>query len=758
MKQIKIILIASAALLLLGVLFSAGPANATDVIPTPYEGNPTCADFGYPYGFGFKIDGSADGTYPFIDGYGALTGGAPQDPFNSVTISNSDGYYFDWSATLGIDAVIVKGGQGSIGNFYEYIPEETSDTGLHPPMHDGKPYGISHIEFCYDYELDITKSVDPTYTRTFSWDIAKSVSPDSWDLFTGDSATSQYTVSLTKHDGVDSDWAVSGLITVTNNTPLDAVVEDVTDELSDFGSVDVDCGVDFSYTLPAGEKLVCSYNASLLDAIDQTNTATVVTSGEVGGDSFTADVTFGLPTLLVNDEVTVTDSVEGDLGTFSDSDSVTYDRTFTCEDEGTNGNTAEIVETKQEASASVEVACSDLEVTKDAKTSFTRTWDWTIDKSADQTDLTLASNQLFTVNYEVSVGAEKQDSAYAVTGAINITNPSTARDAVINSVSDVVSPDITGNVVCPVSFPYSLASGETLECSYTADLPDDADRVNTATATLQNYSFDPEENATPAGTTEFTGQADVLFENAEISEVDECIDVSDNNVGALGTVCAADAPKTFEYSLTFGQNPDADVLLECGPNTHENTASFVTNDQELTGESSWTVNADVVCDTGCTLTPGYWKTHSKKGPAPYDDTWQKLAEGVDNPEDTTFFLSGQSYYQVLWEQPQGNAYYILAHAYIAAELNQLKEASIPDDVLDAFDEATTLFNTYTPDQIAALKGKNSVRQQFVSLAEILDDYNNGLSGPGHCSEESSTDGAAWVNWTDYLIFLPFTVD
>jgi hypothetical protein len=134
---------------------------------------------------------------------------------------------------------------------------------------------------------------------------------------------------------------------------------------------------------------------------------------------------------------------------------------------------------------------------------------------------------------------------------------------------------------------------------------------------------------------------------------------------------------------------------------------------------------------GCTLTPGYWKTHSEFGPAPYDNTWALiLPSGASSP----FFLSGQTYYQVLWTEPSGNAYYILAHAYIAAQLNQLNGTSIPADVLTAFNTATTLFNTYTPAQIGVLKGSSALRQQFVSLAGILDDYNNGITGPGHCPD------------------------
>ena len=93
---------------------------------------------------------------------------------------------------------------------------------------------------------------------------------------------------------------------------------------------------------------------------------------------------------------------------------------------------------------------------------------------------------------------------------------------------------------------------------------------------------------------------------------------------------------------------------------------------------------------------------------------------------------------VLQTAPKGNPYYILAHQYIAAALNVAAGASMDnggpgtaDDVLAAFQAATAYFaaasaasplpSPYTKDQIAA-------------LAAILDQYNNGLLGPGDCDE------------------------
>lgn len=131
--------------------------------------------------------------------------------------------------------------------------------------------------------------------------------------------------------------------------------------------------------------------------------------------------------------------------------------------------------------------------------------------------------------------------------------------------------------------------------------------------------------------------------------------------------------------------------------------------------------------TGCTYTQGYWKTHAQAGSKKYDATWDLLSNGAS----TMFYLSGQSWLSVFNTSPRGNAYYNLAHQFMAAQLNLLA-GSDPAAVASAMASATTLFNTYTPAQIGALKGSNAVRAQFLALATTLDNYNNGVTGPGHC--------------------------
>jgi hypothetical protein len=146
-------------------------------------------------------------------------------------------------------------------------------------------------------------------------------------------------------------------------------------------------------------------------------------------------------------------------------------------------------------------------------------------------------------------------------------------------------------------------------------------------------------------------------------------------------------------------------------------------------QSADTAEPLTVTGGGCTLTWGYWKTHSYHGPAAHpDDTWNLIQpNGVDSP----FFSSGQTYYQVLQTEPKGgNAYYILAHQYIAAELNMLNDASSTAEVDAAMAWAEDFFNTYGPSDTFS----KALRASIVNNAGTLGSYNEGLIGPGHCSE------------------------
>jgi hypothetical protein len=355
-----------------------------------------------------------------------------------------------------------------------------------------------------------------------------------------------------------------------------------------------------------------------------------------------------------------------------------------------------------------------LDVTKTATTRFKRTYHWDIDKTADQSALTLALGQQLLVNYEVTVSVTgSTDSHWGVSGDIVIANH-TPFAYTVTDVADVVSPDIAAGVTCPSATPFTLASGASVTCTYDVDLPDGDDRTNTATVSYEKDVADA-----PALTA--VGTAGVLFGSTPTWVYDGCVDVTDDQYGDLGTVCFEDAPKTFEYAMNVGP------YATCGMYEFVNVASFVTSTTGATDSASHTIAVDVPCIVGCTLTQGYWKTHSEFGPAPYDDAWLNVGPlGASTP----FFSSGKTWYQAFWTAPAGNVYYQLAHQYMAAKLNVLNGAASTPAVDTALASAETFFGANAPTATLTRAQIHQLR----NLASLLDQYNNGLIGPGHCSE------------------------
>lgn len=194
------------------------------VAPILVSGNPDCEklnedDVNFPSitsNYGFKIDSNASGTFTLTNASGrVLTGGAPSDPGNSVTTNVSGGTLLSWAATLGIDAVIVKGGPNS--NVYVYNPESTGDTNLVTPNNGS--FGVSHIEFCYDYEakLRIIKDAVPNADTDFTF-TANNLPVSNFTLDDDAGAPGEDNTYSNFIDFTISSFGPSNKITVTENS------------------------------------------------------------------------------------------------------------------------------------------------------------------------------------------------------------------------------------------------------------------------------------------------------------------------------------------------------------------------------------------------------------------------------------------------------------------------------------------------------------------------------------------------------------
>lgn len=132
-------------------------------------------------------------------------------------------------------------------------------------------------------------------------------------------------------------------------------------------------------------------------------------------------------------------------------------------------------------------------------------------------------------------------------------------------------------------------------------------------------------------------------------------------------------------------------------------------------------------ESGCTRTQGYWKNHNECA-----EQRGLRRDWPESIEEKGVLCDGESRtnLELLQTPPAGgDAYLILAHQLLAAQLNIASGASSPDQVDDAIAEGLSLIHENCGDFVHA---DTELGQRMVFLASVLDAYNNGLTGPGHC--------------------------
>lgn len=675
------------------VLAEDGP----EVAPILVDGNPTCTDLGYAYGY--KIDPPMSGVFEI--------------PAGSLTVTMLDAKYFDWLSTFGMDAVIVK---AQNANSYVYDPpaEAKGDTGLHAPANNSGYYAdISHIEFCYDYELAVTKTANTTYSREYTWEIFKT-QDGVYDLFVGDSVIHPYTVRVNQ---IVSEYGfqVDGSVTIHNPDPtFTATITNVQDVLSDQTTINLNCGVTFPYALLSGADLTCTYSQALPDKTNLVNTAIIPTTGKVGGGIAQTDVIFGEPTTVIGlAEVDVTDT-NGQAWHASGDAQWSYSTVYACgADEGSHVNKATITQTGQEANATVTLNCYELQISKDATPTFTRTYEWGIQKNSSIASLTLAIGQVYPVPYTVLVDATPVDSDWTVAGTVTLTNPAPIPAPVVSLTDNMAALDCG-----VVNFPYLLPAGETLPCTYKAALPDGAPRTNKATATLQNQ---------PSGVTLFETSAAVNFTTPTL-EIDKGVTVTDSLYGALGalTFGVDSLPYTFTYLLPIGP------YSTCGDYDIDNIATLETSNLHIVKEAAWHVDVNIPCG-GCTLTIGYWKTHAGFGPQPDMVTpllpiWLGTPGGDKSIDVTTTAQAVKILNKFALASNGVNRLYA---QLLGAKLN-IANGADGTAIAGLIAKADLFLANHNSASWITLS--KTQRNAVNNWAVKLDNYNNGLIGPGHCSQ------------------------
>ncbi|MEN8374357.1 MAG: hypothetical protein ABFS34_02795 [Gemmatimonadota bacterium] len=645
--------------------------------------------------------------------------------------------------------------------------------------------------------VTVTKTATANLEEDFQWDITKSHSDadSTLNLFKGDDGDVKYTLNVTKMSASQV-HSVAGEIVIVNTATIDKTAVDVIDcvQGSDDGGtswMDLACDtVAMGITISAEDTDTLDYDIEF-DPTGKTSFQNVVDI-EMGGmviDSDTAG--FALATMdddPGNDEVTIEDDFSEFLengDTISSDTMFMYTVNFACDaDEGMHPNTAAILSFSGDTVASddelMEVVCHDLTVSKTVDTDFKRRYDWDVDKEL-LTDMlvnfvndtaTVVPGQILTPKFEFTVDTTGvEDFGFFVSGDIKVVNPNPDLPATVD-VSDELSDMMGLTVDCGDGdgLDETIAAGDSISCAYSDSLSGDFDGTNKATAELENNSFDKDGVPTPSGTTTFMSSAETVDFGDPSMIIDECVDVEDifQDVNAmtadttdLGRFCVEqgdepDASDVVALPHTFPASPHEVVIqlddTRCGVNEFTNTvtATEIDNSTQHTDTELFWVN--VVCEEGCTLTQGYWKTHndwfwggaSNKA----DSTWFEIGD-VDgdmasegHAED--FFLSGTSWFGAMWTAPKGNMYWQLARQWIAATLNDFNAATTPE-VDDALAAGYVFFSTYTPAQAKALPkqdpgtpGVIDSRAEIVAAMSLLTDYNEGLIGPGHCTEDDES--------------------
>jgi hypothetical protein len=222
--------------------------------------------------------------------------------------------------------------------------------------------------------------------------------------------------------------------------------------------------------------------------------------------------------------------------------------------------------------------------------------------------------------------------------------------------------------------------------------------------------------------------------------------------GVTYAVCEVIQANWVQSPLTI---PAGESLFDCTQLTPNGGGAFAADGFQFTATSGAVFGdnnfGNSLVPPGCSLTQGYWKTHSDQGPAPYDaEGWGNLGDvdgdGLEEEEGEAFFDSGLTWYQVFWTSPKGgNAWYILAHQYMAAVLNLANGAGNPAGLAQALADAETLLDHYdgqknipkNADAVLVIGTKD--RAEAITIAGFLAAYNEGtLPGTSHCGEENFT--------------------
>ena len=146
----------------------AGAASVEPTLVDPWQSGDAASECGQvaccDSDFHYKFDNWGDVTYD-----GPYTVDGP----TTITISNNNGYSFDWTSEWPVSCVIVKGSNAA--NVYCYDTPVYGDTDMLAPVNaSGNNAAVSHATFCYNeadmcYEEETAWAEGARYVKKGNW-------------------------------------------------------------------------------------------------------------------------------------------------------------------------------------------------------------------------------------------------------------------------------------------------------------------------------------------------------------------------------------------------------------------------------------------------------------------------------------------------------------------------------------------------------------------------------------------------------------
>ena len=401
-----------------------------------------------------------------------------------------------------------------------------------------------------------------------------------------------------------------------------------------------------------------------------------------------------------------------------------------------------------------------LDISKTVNAAWNRTieYDWSLEKSVNQTALVLDKGEIGYLQYTLTAtrSVESFDESIEVWGTVTVTNngPFTTEGL---KVIDTLFIDIEGGLVelkvlDLTSQKSSLASGETFVYYYSTDVTQEIAQAlggDLLPNDLSQYEFKNFGNAT---VTNYAGHLGVewgvkAIENFDLTtpnmvEIDETATLTDEFDVPEGF--AIDGEELGPWYLTGSDVIVFNVTLtnvigECGSTYYlNNTAKLVEDDSDVEHED----DASVVITTpechvcgGCTYTIGKWKNWDGNGPQPdlitplITKAGGTIWLGTPNGAKSIAVTSASQASDIISNAGGGNKFNQLYAQMLAAKLNVLNGAC--DDAIEATMAAADAFlTTHNADDWDSL---SKADQDMVNgWATTFEAYNSGNIGPGHC--------------------------